>query len=274
MLYSIICASLQSALTACENALKGDGLWEESNSAYAWSQRSSALLGLQRYEDAVASAERAIALHLTDAETLNYKAIGLWHLSSKGQSDLQQAQATATKAVDQNSRYPQALFTLARIFGAQSNREQASIYYQKAMEAYDDLIKTGLKAEDPLFRADLLTNQAVTLWYLKRKVEALNKVKEAAQLNPRSFEIHFNYGMIALSVCDYPKALAAFQQANQIQPNNVSVITGQGTALFRLDRKQAAIAKLKAALALDPSYEPARTVLSQLPHPQGDGACN
>ena len=69
---------------------------------------------------------------------------------------------------------------------------------------------------------------------------------------------------IALSVGDYPKALAAFQQANQIQPNNVSVITGQGTALFRLDRKQAAIATLKAALALDPSYEPARTILNEL----------
>lgn len=163
-------------------------MWEESNSAYAWSQRSSALLGLQRYEDAVASAERAIALSPDDAETLNYKAIGLWHLSSKGQSDLQQAQATAEKAVEQDPQYPQALFTLARILSTQ-NRKQASIRYQEAMEAYDDLIETGLKANDPLFRADLLTNQAVILWYLDRKVEALNKAKKAAQLNPRSFEI-------------------------------------------------------------------------------------
>jgi len=48
----------QSALAACDSALKGDERWEESNSAYAWSQRSNALLGLQRYEDAVASADR------------------------------------------------------------------------------------------------------------------------------------------------------------------------------------------------------------------------
>lgn len=83
-------------------------------------------------------------------------------------------------------------------------------------------------------------------------------------MNPRSFEIQFNYGTIALAVGAYSEALNAFQQANQIQPNNVSVITGQGTALFRLGKKQAAIATLKAALALNPSYEPARTTLGDL----------
>ena len=255
----------QSALTACENALKGDGLWEESNSAYAWSQRSSALLGLQRYEDAVASAERAIALYPNDAETLNYYAIGLWHLSSKGaQSKLQQAQVAAEKAVGQNPRYPQALFTLARILSAQKNREQAASLYQRALVTYDAMLRTGLKANDPLFRADLLTNQAVTLWYLDCKADALSKAKEAAELNPRSFETHFNHGIIALDAGEAFEALVAFQQANQIQPNNVSVMTGQGKALSQLGRTQAAIATLKAALALNPSYEPARSTLHKL----------
>ena len=259
----------QSALTACDNALKGDGLWEESNSAYAWGQRSSALLGLQRYEDATASAERAIALYPNDAEAFNYKAIGLWHLSLNGsQSDLNQARTAAEEAIEeairQNLQYPQAQFTLARILSTQGDREKADQHYQSAINAYGELIKTGLKADDSLLYADLLTNQAVTLWYLNRKVEALSKATEAAKLNPRSFEIQFNYGTIALAVGAYSEALNAFQQANQIQPNNVSVITGQGTALFRLGKKQAAIATLKAALALNPSYEPARTTLGDL----------
>jgi len=259
----------QSALTACDNALKGDGLWEESNSAYAWGQRSSALLGLQRYEDATASAERAIALYPNDAEAFNYKAIGLWHLSLNGsQSDLNQARTAAEEAIEeairQNLQYPQAQFTLARILSTQGDREKADQHYQSAINAYGELIKTGLKADDSLLYADLLTNQAVTLWYLNRKVEALSKATEAAKLNPRSFEIQFNYGTIALAVGAYSEALNAFQQANQIQPNNVSVITGQGTALFRLGKKQAAIAALKAALALNPSYEPARTTLGDL----------
>ncbi|MGV0029385.1 tetratricopeptide repeat protein [Phormidesmis priestleyi] len=63
----------QTALTACDSALKGNGLWGNSSSAYAWSQRSSALLGLKQYEDAVASAERAIALTPSNAEAYNYK---------------------------------------------------------------------------------------------------------------------------------------------------------------------------------------------------------
>ncbi|KAM3096115.1 tetratricopeptide repeat protein [Phormidesmis sp. 146-12] len=258
----------QAALTACDNALKGDGLWEESNSAYAWSQRSSALLGLQRYEDAVASADRAIALSITDAETLNYKAIGLWYLSStESPSRLQQAQEDLEK-IAQNSQYPQALLTLARIYSTQNNREEAAKHYQKALEAYDAAIKTELKADDPLFYADLLTNYAVALWHLGRKGEALSKAKEAATWNPRSFEVHFNYGTIALSLAlrleDYSKALAAFQKANQIQPNNVLVMTGLGTSLFKLDRKQEAIAALKAALAINPTSEPARTTLKKL----------
>ncbi len=270
----------QAALTACDNALKGDGLWEERNSAYAWSQRSSALLGVQRYEDAVASAERAIALYPNDAEAFNYKAIGLWHLSpTRSQSDLKQAQTAAEEAKRQNPRYPQALFTLARILSAQNYREEAKDLYQSAIEAYDAAIEAGLKADDPLFYADLLTNQAVTLWHLDRKLDrknaescnevaafspALSKASKAAELNSQSFEIHFNRGIIALDEGQCGQALTAFQQANQIQPNNVAVMTGQGTALFKLGKKQAAIATLKAALALNPSYEPARTTLNDL----------
>ncbi|MGC9505892.1 tetratricopeptide repeat protein [Baaleninema sp.] len=53
----------QTALESCEGALNGDLEWEIENVAQAWNQRSAALIGLEDYEGALESVERAIALY-------------------------------------------------------------------------------------------------------------------------------------------------------------------------------------------------------------------
>jgi tetratricopeptide (TPR) repeat protein len=284
----------QAAFTACENALKGDGLWQERTTSDAWSQRSSALLGLQRYQDAVASADRAIALNPNDAEALNYKAIGLWYLK-----DYDNAKTAAVKAIAlTNRQYPQALFSLGRILSSQpiSDQEDTDIClklpknqavicaYTDALNAYKTQVEMGRNPAEPLFRADILTNQAVALW--RSGQSALSTAQEAANLNPGSFEVNLNHGIIAVDAGwlaenqkkdgskFFYEALKAFQKANQIKPNNLYVITGQGCALQGLNRLREAIASLKTALAIDPTYEPARQLLEKIIQNQKNPADN
>ncbi|MDX2241500.1 MAG: tetratricopeptide repeat protein [Leptolyngbyaceae cyanobacterium bins.302] len=68
------------ALESCEAAFQRDERWDEFGLAYAWNQHSVSLLGLGRYEEAIASADRAIALSPNYAPAYTSKSIGLWQL--------------------------------------------------------------------------------------------------------------------------------------------------------------------------------------------------
>lgn len=243
----------QDALASCDGALKGDGLWEELRPADAWSQRSRALLGLKQYEEAVAAADRSIALDPTNAETYNSKAIGLWYLK-----DYLSAEAAVKKAIDLDPQYPQGLLTLGRILSTQGKYRQAVTLYTEALMFYDQTVNREFRPSDPVFRAEILTNKAVALWKTSRVLEALETIRTAIALNPQSFEAHLNHGIIAIDADELEEALKAFAGAEQLLPNNVYAITGRGITLKRLRRYSEAVSSLKLALTINPNYIPAQ----------------
>ena len=54
----------QEALDECDRALKGDNQWSDTKGlSYVWYQRSAALLGLKKYNEALASSERRSPLN-------------------------------------------------------------------------------------------------------------------------------------------------------------------------------------------------------------------
>ena len=70
----------EEALAACEIAMQAVQHQEPYDIAYQLNQHSIALLGLERYEEAVVSAERAISVEPNYAPAYNSKAVGLWQL--------------------------------------------------------------------------------------------------------------------------------------------------------------------------------------------------
>ena len=71
----------EAALESCKQAFQGDNRWGDRGLVHAWNQQSIALTGLGRYEEALASADRAIAIGANYAPAWNSRAISLWRLN-------------------------------------------------------------------------------------------------------------------------------------------------------------------------------------------------
>ncbi|MEB3279656.1 MAG: tetratricopeptide repeat protein [Lyngbya sp.] len=267
----------QQALSACEAALSGDQNWGDTRPAKAWNQRSTALAGLKQYNDALASADRAITLEEDYSAAWNNRGVMLWHLGQLQQAEQQyefaeinyeQALLSTREAVKLDPRYPQGWYNHGRILSEygqllslQRRDEEATELYQAARKAYEQALAGDLTPNDRILKASILANQAVVLWRLRDSqllTEALVATQEAVQLNPQSFEAWHNQGLILLELKQYRGALNAYTQADTLSPDNVGVITAKGIALSRLGRYQDALAIFEQALQLDPEYMIAR----------------
>ena len=267
----------QPALTACEAALSGDQNWGDTHPAKAWNQRSTALGGLEQYNDGLASADRAITLEEDYIEAWNNRGVMFWHLGQLQQAQQQyefaeinyeQALQSTRRAVKIDPSYAQGWYNHGRILSEygqllsrQRQYQEAKELYQGAREAYQQALSGALSANERLLKASILANQAVVLWRLQDPqllTEALAATEQAVELNPQSFEAWHNQGLILLQLQQYKAALNAYTQADSLSPDNVSVMTARGIALSRLGRYQDALAIFEQVLELDPEYMIAR----------------
>lgn len=277
----------QEALDNCDRALKGDKKWSDTRGvAYVWYQRSAALLGLQKYEEALASSENAIAVEPTYAEAWNNKAVSLWNL---GQYEA--AKTAIEFVVDKespiyikaNDSYAQAHANYGRIL---SSLEK----YRDALKAYHKAIKANNKTKDLDKKSlhILWLNKAVAEMYLKNKGElrkyqnALDSIENSLKVR-NSFAAYYNKAIILSKIGDnkksqqesqdaivnYQNAIKSFEKANEFLPDNHLVLTGKAIVLMNWGEKlkenpekhQEANNKFKKALkffdralAIDSSY--------------------
>jgi len=248
----------QEALVACDNALKGNRLWGEGGLATLWSRRSRALVGVKQYEDAIAAADRAIALNPTNAEAYYYKAFGLWSVK-----DYTGAKRSLDRAIALKPSYAQAYVLRGKFFSMQEQYSLALKDYLKAStnsNCTDALKVSSLRS----LCVEINTNLATTLLRLEQFPEALSYARRAAELNPESFDLQYNLGLMALNAQAYQEAATAFRQADLLKPNSFTAITGLGLALKGLGRNKEAMIALNQALTINPNYELARATYDEL----------
>ncbi|NJK54247.1 MAG: tetratricopeptide repeat protein, partial [Leptolyngbyaceae cyanobacterium SU_3_3] len=187
----------QEALVACDQALQGSGTWGDSSPANAWSQRSNAQLGLGKHQDALASADRAIALQPSLAEASHYRGVALWYLKQ-----YTAAQASAEKAIQLNPQFAQAHFSLGRIRSTQQAGAEPRSRYSFAVDDYNQALSQPLQVnvliscnallanrsgnigyltqDDRNFCAEVLANQSAVYWQLgKYDINNINNYENA-----------------------------------------------------------------------------------------------
>ena len=233
----------EKALEACEQAIQGDGVWNATGAAQAWNQRSKAMTGLGKYEEALASSQRATGIKPDYTEAWSDRAVVLWYLKQ-----YDEAIAATQEAIRLDPNYAKAWLNQGGILRTQKK-------YAAALTAYDTALKL-----DPT-NSDGWANRSALLWRLKRYPEALVAADKAIQFNPKSFQGWHNRGVVLIELGRYGEALIAYDRAVEINPKSAEALTGRGIALARLKKYTDAIAALQASLALNPNQPLAQETL-------------
>jgi tetratricopeptide (TPR) repeat protein len=233
----------EPAAAACDLAIQGDGSWREAGIAEGWTQRSIALTGQGKFEDAMAAANRAVGLNEQYAEAWNYRGVIFWYLKQ-----YPEAIASMQRAIAIDPTYAQAWANQAAVLRTLGQ-------YESALSAYDQAI--GVEPRNDEFWA----NRSVTLWSLGWYDEAIVSADRSILLNPDSAQAWYNRAAALYALSEYSEALTAYHRVTEIEPKNVHALTGAGIVLAQLKRYDEAKASLEAALAINPDSALAQTTL-------------
>lgn len=237
----------QEALDECDRALKGDKQWRDRKGlAYVWYQRSAALLGLQKYEEALASSEKAIAIRPKYAEAWNNKAVSLWKL---GQYEAAERAIKTAVMNYSGSVYAQGYANRGRILSSLQR-------YREALLAYE-LVSKNIKSLESRTVHRFWLNKAVTEMRLD-DYQAARKSINWSISKGGSFAAFYNKAIILSKLGMNKEAIEAFEQANIFNPDNYLVLTGKAIALMKLgnsDKYKDALQELDKVLVINPSYQ-------------------
>ena len=98
----------------------------------------------------------------------------------------------------------------------------------------------------------LYHNKGLTLAALDRHGEALACFDEAIQMEPNESKAHNNKGVSLANLLRYDEALACFDEAIQMEPNESKAHNNKGHLLATLDRHDEALACFDEAIRLKP----------------------
>jgi len=155
--------------------------------------RGRALYELERFEEALASYDRALALRPTYAEAVNNRGVALKELKR-----LEEALAGYDRALMLRPNYPEALFNRGNILKELKRFDEALTSYDRAI------------ALRPNY-AEALSNRGLTLYELKRFEEALASYDRALMLRPNCAETHFNEAFCRLLIGDFIRGWEKFE---------------------------------------------------------------
>lgn len=237
----------EEALKACDMAIQeGDGNWGEYGVAMAWSQRGNALTGLGRYEEALTSANRAVAVNPNYPDAWSNRSATLWHLGR-----FPEAIASTERAIALQSDSSLAWFNQARILTTLGQ-------YEAAISAYDLAIQGDANIGDRPTLAEIWVNQSAVFLRLSRYGEAVSATEQAIGLYPEFTQAFYNQGLGLMGLGLYQAALDAYERAIELNPENADFWAGKGLALQNLEEYADAIAAFQKALELDPNHAQAK----------------
>lgn len=204
-----------------------------------------------------------------------------------GLKELEQAQPDLESLVQQFPAMNEARLTLGGLYLQQKEFGKAGEQFQKvwtssppdirgylgiqeikmaqgkpadAVKGMQDLVDKNPNV--PQFRAELANTQAVAGSQLQRSNPAQAKsffesaaanYKEVLKVNGKSTEIWIRLGVLQRALGDNDAALASFEQASNISPQNVDAILQRAMMLETLNRKKEAADLYNRVLGIDPN---------------------
>ena len=199
---------------------------------------ANVLFELQRYEEALASYDRALALQPDFAQALSNRGNVLFELQR-----YEEALASYDGALALQPDFAQALSNRGNVLFELKRYEEALTSCDRAVAIQPDF-------------AQALSNRGNILFKLKRYEEALASYDRAVAIQPDFAQALSNRGNILFKLKRYEEALASYDRAVAIQPDFAEAHHGRGTVLstFEFKRYEEALASYDRALAIRPDF--------------------
>jgi tetratricopeptide (TPR) repeat protein/S1-C subfamily serine protease len=233
--------SIPAPLSKAERASVKAQLFEAQppsaqGSAPDWLNYGSALLRLGEEAQAITAFDRAIQLQPNFVQA--YYAKGLALRSAKNYRE-------AVSAFEQVNRLEPGFYQAWRYRGLVLFLGLKQ--YPEALASIEQAIK--IEPHD----LALLMEKGLLLTQLERYSDAVAAYTAAMAIKPHPWA-YTNRGAAYSGLKDYPKAIADYNQALTIQPNDVPAFTNRGAAYRDLKEYSKAIADLNKAIAINPKF--------------------
>src|SRR5258706_2547755 len=224
----------------------------DPNAAIAWNNLGNALVGLVRYDEALAAYEQAVTLDPVFAIAWNHVGSALSRLARH-----QEALAAYERAVTLDPGFLTAWENKGDSLSALGR-------YREALAAYEYVLHLAPE------RLSALAGTAAILSLLGEHDRALSVYARHEALAPLEVRSYITKGAELWSVRRYDEARVAFEAAVAAGGDTPLLWTNLGLALAKVKRSEEALAAFDRALALDPRYvdaavQRARTLLRLRP---------
>jgi tetratricopeptide (TPR) repeat protein len=186
--------------------------------ADAHGNRAAALIALKQYEQALASCDRAMALKPDYAEAHNNRAHALNALKRH-----EEAVASCDRAIALRSNYPEALNNRGNALNALGRHTDAIASYDKAI------------AFAPKY-AEAYNNRGNALYHLGRAEEAASSYELAIAVRPDYAEAYNNRGNALSSLQRCEPALASYDRAIALKPDYADALFNKSVLLLLMGR--------------------------------------
>ncbi len=137
--------------------------------------------------------------------------------------------------------------------------EEALNLYKKGDLAYDESRFTEAvyyfsEVLETIESASVYLTKGNALFFLSRKDEAIAAYEKALKINPDNAKAWNNKGVALDDLGRKDEAMAAYEKALEIKPGHAESWNNKGAALSALGRKDEAIAAFEKALEIKPDY--------------------
>jgi len=269
-------AAYMKAYYGIGNILYKDYRYEEALAAYdqtirlnpkhaaAYSGKAGTLFALHRYEEALAAYDQAIQLDPSCVDHYYKKGSNLLELKHE-----EEAFAVFDQVIHSNPHDFSVYESIAELVAYNGYCEKGlAIYYQairlnlnnavayrrigEIFQIYLDRNDDALAAYEQvtLLDPDFTFTKASFLFDIYRYDEAARAYEQALQVNSNDITAHFMKGISLLNLARNEEALACFDQVMQLDPDDMFTHHNRGIALFGIGRHEEALAAFKKALSL------------------------
>ena len=210
----------------------------KEDSYKSWHYRGVALSNVDRYEEAVASFDKALDIELNDHQIWTELGEALLSLER-----YKEALASCDEAIKLKDDFPQAWYCRGLILRRLGRFQEAIASYDKAIEIqpnYSQALASRIHALDWLDR-DAYNNELIS--------SAEQAVEFFKPGNPSDW-IERGYALHVLGY--YEEAIAYYDKALELEPNNYRAGNDRGVVLIKLGRYKEAIASYDKALEIKP----------------------